>query len=159
MTLPLILVAGCYILLFNDFSFFKDTEIMAVKITAGVRDALLYTVGQDFGYGSLHVYTGTQPASAGGTHSDTTLASWTLAGFNTASGGSMALNVGALTQPVTAPATGTAGWARATDNSTKQLDMVVTATGGGGDLEINDVNIVTSDSVNITSLTILMPET
>jgi hypothetical protein len=60
----------------------------------------------------------------------------------------------------TGVATGTAGWFRITDNSGDTvMDGSVTATGGGGELELNTTSITTGVTVEITAGTLTTPAT
>jgi hypothetical protein len=60
---------------------------------------------------------------------------------------------------VAAGATGTAAWCRAVDsNGLAVIDGDVSATGGGGDCQLNSVSIVEAVNQSVTSWTITMPE-
>ncbi len=107
---------------------------------------------------TIKMYTGTQPALGGGSHSDTLLVTLTIQGWANASGGSIVMNA---TDTPTVVANGTVGWCRIEDQvaggAVTIVDLSVTGIGGGGDLEISNTSLTTSDTVNITSLTINAP--
>jgi hypothetical protein len=92
--------------------------------------------------------------------SQTVLATFTLSNpaFDSTANGVMTLDVTpALT--VAAAATGTAAFFRITQNNgtTVALQGSVTATGGGGDLQLNTTSLSSGVNVTITSGTVTMP--
>lgn len=117
------------------------------------------------GAGLLRIYDGTQPAGgpdeAVGTQ--TLLAELTLsdpafgAAADAAPGGQATAN--AISDDPSANATGTASWFRAVDSvGVAVIDGDVSATGGGGDLELNSTSISAGATVSVTSWTVTMPE-
>ena len=122
----------------------------AVSAVAGLVDA-------DAGAGLIKIYTGSQPATANDAASGTLLATVTLGdpAFGAASTGTV---TGADPASVTAVATGTAGWFRMSDASGDTvLDGDVTATSGGGAMELSSTSITSGGSVDITALSLTMP--
>ena len=103
--------------------------------------------------GLLRIYDGTRPATGGA--ATTLLAELALgATFAPAASGGV-LTANAITQDASANATGTATWFRlTTSGGTAVVDGSVTATGGGGDLELNTTSLVSGGPVAVTSLTI-----
>lgn len=97
--------------------------------------------------GKIKLYSGTQPAGGGaptGTLLGTLTCSATFA--PAASGGVITLN--AVTSDSNADATGTASWFRITTSADAfVLDGDVTQTGGGGDLELDNINIVLNGTI------------
>lgn len=131
---------------------------MAPKMNVALRNARLdaiSTFAGDSGY--LRIYDGTQPAT-GGT-ATTLLAELRINATvaPAASGGVLTLN--ALTADSSANATGTATWARWTksDGTTHVMDFSVTASGGGGDIILSTVSIVSGVGVSITSAALSEP--
>lgn len=127
---------------------------MALALSTTIRNNMLDRITSAIGAsGKLRIYDGVRPAS-GGT-ATTLLAELALANPSapSASGGVLTFTV-----PVTdtsADATGTATWARIVDGSnTFVADMTVTASGGGGDVELVTTSIVATQEVKITSFTI-----
>ncbi len=133
---------------------------MPLKLAAGPRNYLAQYIAYSFGTGFLYLYTGTQPVSGGGSHSDTKLASFYLPSSYLESKGTGDWGLAAAYNPTntSAIAAGTIGWARHI-NGSNVTDFSVTITSGGGDLEINNVNISNSDSLDITAINITMGET
>lgn len=135
---------------------------MATRIPTASRnaacDAVVDRVDGGAAAGTLQIRTGTQPASANDVASGTLLATVTLAdpAFGAASTGVATL----LGVPLaaTGAADGTAGWFRMLDSdSNTVLDGAATATGGGGELELNTTTISTGVDVEVTGGTITMP--
>ena len=124
---------------------------IAARNTAGAALTTLLNTG------SIQIRTGTSPgvdSAATGTLLGTLPLSATA--FGTWAAGSATAN--AITQDASADATGTAGYFRALDSgSGAVIDGTVTATGGGGDLELNSVSIVTAATIDITSWVINHP--
>ena len=64
----------------------------------------------------------------------------------------------AIVGEASAPAAGTAAVCRIVDkDGTTVYEGTVTATGGGGDIELSNVVIAIADTVDITSMTVTMP--
>lgn len=117
-------------------------------------DAITTAVGNA---GTLTIYSGAQPAT-GGT-ATTVLATFTLGSpFAPASTGTLGGTVSispTLPSAVTASASGTASWYRvSTSGAAQVIDGTVTATGGGGDLQLTTTTITSGLSIQITSWTI-----
>jgi len=131
-----------------------------MKLTTARRSTIAQGIIADMTAGTtnpnpaLEFYTGTIPASLGGAIADTLLATLTpSATVATESGG--VITFGAITEDSSADATGPAGWARILDrNGVEANYLTVTGTGGGGDIELNTVDIVAGGPVAITSGTI-----
>ena len=135
---------------------------MATRISAAVASAMVDDVsaaldgGPAAGY--IEIRTGAQPATVATAASGTLLGTLTLSdpSFPAASGGTASAN--AITGDTSADATGTAGWFRAYDSTgTAVIDGDITATSGGGDLELDSVSIVAGGTIDITSWTITQP--
>jgi len=111
------------------------------------------------GNGTIKFYTGTQPASADDPPTGATLLgtlTYAKPSAPAASGGVLTFNP--ITQDDAADATGTAAWARVADSADNTVfDCDVTATGGGGTIQLNTVNIVAGGPISITSFTITVP--
>jgi hypothetical protein len=68
------------------------------------------------------------------------------------------LTFSTITEDTSADATGTATWARVRSSDAAQgFDCDVTATGGGGVIELNTVSIVAGGPVRITAFTFSIP--
>ena len=132
-----------------------------MKISVARRNAALDNLTAALNNGYLRIYSGTKPAGADTALSGNTLLAELRFGataFAAASAGSAAAN--AITQDADADATGTATFARllASDGTTVIVDLTVTATGGGGELQLATTSVQQHVIVQITSLTLTQPE-
>lgn len=130
---------------------------MAVQLSVAVRDARLNAIETTVSTSAvLRIYSGAQPANCAAANSGTLLAEMALASdwMAAASSGSKAL-LGTW-QDASANGTGTAGHWRIYENTitTCHLQGSVTATGGGGDLQLDNTSIATAQTVTITSFTL-----
>lgn len=136
---------------------------MAVRLATATRnsacDAVVDAVDGGTGAGTVKIYSGTQPASANNAASGTLLVTFTLndPAFGAAASGAASLVVSPAIS-ATAAATGTAGWFRMeTSTPGTVIDGSVTATGGGGDMTVDNTSITSGQTVNLTSGTVTMP--
>ena len=101
------------------------------------------------------IYTGSAPANCAATATGTTLADITLPSdwMNAPSSGSVTKNG---TWTGTASGTGTAGYYRVYDSgiTTCGIQGTVTATGGGGDMTLDNTSIASGQQVTISTYTI-----
>jgi len=130
---------------------------MALQYSVAVRNAQLDAVEVTVSTAPLlRIYSGSAPANCAAAASGTLLAEMTLPSdwMAAASSGSKALS--GTWQDASANATGTAGHFRLYDSggTTCHAQGTVTATGGGGDLTLDNVSIASGQSVTITSFTI-----
>jgi hypothetical protein len=106
------------------------------------------------GAGSLKIYSGSQPADADSTPAGTLLVTIALAA--TAYGSANSSGVAALASTPrsgTGAAAGTAGcFSVESGGGAKVFQGSVTATGGGGELTLDNTSIAVGQTVNITSL-------
>lgn len=130
---------------------------MTEKLNNAARSRQADSVGDDFNNGTLKIYTGSQPSSAEDSPSGTLLVTITLpADAMGAAASGVASKSG--TWSGTAGATGTAGWFRIENSgATRRYDGSVTATAGGGDIELDDVSIESGQVVSIGTFTITQP--
>lgn len=130
---------------------------MAERISTTARNRQADSMGDDLNSGTLKIYTGAQPASADDAPSGTLLVTINLpADAMAAAASGVAAKSG--TWSGVAVADGTAGWFRfANSGATRNYDGSVTATGGGGDIELDDVSILTNQTVIISVFTITQP--
>lgn len=129
---------------------------MALRYDDGLINELV-SAFEVFEGGELEIYTGSQPASANDAPTGTLLATIALPvdAFGAASGGVLSKNG---TWNDTVDATGTAGWARMKDSGgTINMDMAVTATGGGGEIELDSTSLVAGGIVTVSTFTITQP--
>jgi hypothetical protein len=129
---------------------------MAFQYSVAVRNATLDPIESTIGASPiLRLYSGTVPATTATAASGTLLASGTLPSdwMNAASSGTKTL-LGTWT--LTGAAAGSAGYFRVLDNAgtTVGIQGTVTATGGGGDMTLDNIVIAVSQVVNITTFTL-----
>jgi hypothetical protein len=135
---------------------------MATRLATTPRnaacDAVVDLLDAGSGAATIKIYTGTQPTTANDAVAGTLLATVTL---SDPAFGSSATGVATLAgTPISATgvAAGTAGWARFADSTgATVMDGSVTATGGGGQIELATTTISVGVTVQITSGTVTMP--
>ena len=140
----------------------SDTRIdnaAAIAACNGIVDRL----DAGAGAGLLRIYTGTAPTDVDAAPTGTLLAELTLS--DPAFGAAVDANPGgratanSITADASANATGTAGYFRAVDSDGNgAIQGSVTATGGGGDLELNSTSITSGIEVQVTSWTFTVNE-
>jgi len=127
---------------------------MALSFNTTLRNNMLSQITTAIGSaGKLRIYDGAKPASGGA--ATNLLAEIALANpaAGSPSGGILTFTVPQSDN--SADATGTATWARIVDGTNAWIvDMTVTSTGGGGDLQLVTSSIVATQKVEITAFTI-----
>jgi len=132
---------------------------MAESIGTVARNKQADSVGGALDLATLKIYTGSKPASPDDAATGTLLVTFTFAAdaFAVAAAGVAAMN-GTLVQ--NAVATGTAGYFRiASADTTLVYDGTITLVGGGGDMELNSLSIVSGASQTISVGSITQPAT
>lgn len=130
---------------------------MALTIAAAARLLKADAIGDNLNSGLIRIYSGAKPADPDSAPSGTLLAELTFGAdaFGAATDdGTLATAVAnAITDDSSADATGTAGYFRVTDSlgTTYYFDGTVTGTGGGGDMELNNINITAGGVVGVSS--------
>lgn len=129
---------------------------MALDIADAVRNAMLDAIETEIGTAAvLKIRTGAPPG-IGAADSGTVLATLTLPSdwMAAASGGSKAKS--GTWEDTAADAAGTAGHFRIykSDGTTQQMEGTVTGTGGGGDMELDNVSIEAGQQITITTFTL-----
>ena len=130
---------------------------MPLQLSVTVRNAELDAIESTIGTTPiLRIYTGSAPSDCATAATGTVLAQMSLPSdwLAAASSGSKAL--AGTWQDASANANGTAGYFRIynSGDTTCHVQGTVTATGGGGDLTLTDVDIVATEPVSITSFTL-----
>lgn len=133
-------------------------------VVRAALDAALALIDNGASNGTLRIYSGSVPADA-----DAALGGATLlaqldmsdpafpASSDDNPGATSTAN--AISDDTAADATGTAAFFRILDSDlVVRFQGAVTATGGGGELELNTVSIVASAVVSVTSLVATLPE-
>lgn len=130
---------------------------MAVQLSAAVRNARINTIESTIGTAArLKIRTGAAPADCSTADSGTVLADMTLPSDWMAAASAGAAAKSGTWQDTSGDATGTAAHFRiyASDGTTCGLQGTVTATGGGGDLTLDNTSIASGQAVTITSFTL-----
>lgn len=130
---------------------------MAVQLSTTVRNARLDAIETAIGSSAvLKIRTGAAPADCAATDTGTVLATLSLPSdwMAAASGGSKAKS--GTWEDLTADAGGTAAHWRlyASDGTTCHAQGTVTATGGGGDMTLDNTSISAGQAVSVTSFTL-----
>lgn len=116
-------------------------------------DAIFTTIGAS---AILKIRTGAVPANCAAADSGTVLATLNLPStyMSAASGGSKAKT--GTWEDLSADATGTAGHFRLyrNDGTTCEIQGTITATGGGGDMTLDNASIATGQAITITAFTV-----
>lgn len=133
---------------------------MTVQNSAAVRnaqgDAWESTIGTS---AKLRIYSGAQPANCAAARTGTLLVEYSLASDWCAAASSGAKTLNSLPLSTTAAAAGTAGHYAIMDSAgtTCHEQGSVTATGGGGDMTIDNTAIASGQTVNVTGFTKTWP--
>lgn len=130
---------------------------MAERMNTAAQNRQVDSIGDDLNSGTLKIYTGSQPASGNDAASGTLLVTINLpADAMAAAASGIAAKSG--TWSGVAVTDGTAGWFRiANSGATRNYDGSVTAVAGGGDIELDDVSILTGQTVLISTFTVTQP--
>lgn len=132
---------------------------MATRLAAATANAMADAAAALCNAGTIEVRSGAQPANAAAAATGTLLATFTLPNpaYGAATNGVCTLDADPDLE-VNGAADGTAGWFRVkTSGAATVRDGSVTATGGGGQLELSSTTIQTGVPVRITAGTFTMP--
>lgn len=133
---------------------------MALQLSVAVRNARLDAIETTIGASAiLKIRTGAAPADCAAADSGTVLATLSLPSDWMAAASSASKAKSGTWQDLTADATGTAGHFRiyASDGTTCGMQGTITATGGGGDMTLDNTSIATNQPVTVSSFTINDP--
>ncbi len=130
---------------------------MALQLSTTVRNARLDAIETAIGTAAvLKIRTGAAPADCATADSGTVLASLTLPSDWLAAASSGSKTKSGTWQDTSADATGTAAHFRlyASDGTTCHLQGTVTATGGGGDMTVDNTSFASGQSFTVTGFTL-----
>lgn len=133
---------------------------MTLQLSTTVRNARLDAIETAVGVSAiLKIRTGAPPANCGTADSGTVLATMNLPSDWMAAASAATKAMSGTWQDSSADAAGTAAHFRiyASDGTTCHLQGTVTATGGGGDLTLDNAVLAVGQLVQITSFTISDP--
>lgn len=130
---------------------------MAIQLSTSVRNARLDTIESTIGVSAvLRIRTGAAPANCAAADTGTVLAAITCPSdwMAAASSGSKALS--GTWQDASADATGTAAHFRLYDSAgtTCHMQGTVTATGGGGDMTVDNTSFTAGQQFTVTTFTL-----
>jgi len=130
---------------------------MGIQLSVSVRNARLDAIETAIGASAkLQIYSGSMPASCAASATGTKLAEITLGSDWAANASSGSKSFSNTPLSTTGLAGGSAGYFRVVDNSgaTCHMQGTITATGGGGDMTIDNTSIASGQAVNVTSFTL-----
>lgn len=130
---------------------------MAVQLSIAVRNARLDAIETSIGTSAvLKIRSGAQPATCATADSGTVLATLNLPTDWMAAASSGSKAILGTWQDLSADATGTAGHFRIYDSggTVCGIQGSITATGGGGDMTLDNTSIASGQTVTITSFTL-----
>lgn len=130
---------------------------MAIQLSTAVRNARLDAIETTIGASAvLKIRTGAAPANCGTADSGTVLATLTLPADWMAAASSGSKAKAGTWEDTSADDTGTAGHFRlyANDGTTCHVQGTVTATSGGGDMEVDNTSFAAGQTFTVTSFTL-----
>ena len=130
---------------------------MAVQLSVAVRNARLDAIETNIGTSAvLRIRSGAPPATCATADSGTLLAEMSLPSSWMADAASGSKAISGTWQDLSANAAGTAGHFRIYDSggTVCGIQGTITATGGGGDMTLDNTSIAITQQVTITSFTL-----
>lgn len=125
---------------------------MAFQFSVAARNAAIDAIETTIGTApTLEIRSGAAPADCATADSGTLLASMTLPSDWLDAGDAGQKSLLGTWQDTSADATGTAGHFRIKASTTCHIQGSVTATGGGGDMTLDNTSITSGQSVTVTS--------
>ncbi len=134
---------------------------MTLQLSTGVRNAMLDAIETQIGTSAvLKLRSGAPPANPAAGDSGTVLATMALASdwAAAAASGQKAFN-NLPVSDASADNAGTLGHFRvyASDGVTCHMQGTITATGGGGDMTVDNTNVAQGQAINVTGFTLTAP--
>lgn len=131
---------------------------MAIQLSTTVRNAMADAYETTIGTApTLEIRSGAQPANCAAADSGTLLASMALPSDWIAAASAGSKTILGTWQDLTADAAGTAGHYRIKQGATCHEQGSCTATGGGGDMTLDNAVIAVAQKVTVTTFTRTMP--
>jgi hypothetical protein len=129
---------------------------MATKFSTALRNSMLDAIESAIGTSAvLQIKTGSAPAGVSSANSGSILCTYSLASDWAAAAGSGAKNFNNLPLTTSALTSGTAGHFRIfSSTGVCHWQGSVTATGGGGDMTIDNTSIANNQTIQVTSFTL-----
>jgi hypothetical protein len=133
---------------------------MTMQLSVATRNAMLDAIETAIGPSpKLRLRSGAAPANVAAASSGTVIAEMDLPADFMAAAAAGAKSMSGTWQDASANATGAVGHFEivSSDGATRHMQGTVTATGGGGDMTLDNVNVNAGQSVSITSFTLTAP--
>ena len=128
---------------------------MAFQFSVGARNAALDAIETTAGPApTLTIRTGAVPVNCAAARAGTALATQILPSDWLAAASNGSKTLAGTWQDLSADATGTAAHFSIDQGATCHIQGTVTATGGGGDMTLDNTSIATGQQVNITAFTL-----
>lgn len=128
---------------------------MAIQLSTTVRNARLDAIETAISTSpTLEIRSGAAPADCATADSGTVLATLTLPSDWMEAASSGAKDIDGTWQDLSADATGTAAHFRIKQSTTCHLQGTVTATGGGGDMEVSSTSFTAGQSFTVNTFTL-----
>lgn len=128
---------------------------MAFQFSVAARNAALDAIETAIGASpTLRIRSGAAPANAAATATGTVLAEMTLPANWMADAASGSKALAGTWEDLAANAAGTAGHFEIVQGATRHIQGSVTATGGGGDMEIQNTSIAVGQAITVTAFTL-----
>jgi hypothetical protein len=130
---------------------------MAFQLSVNARNATLAAIETEVGENPIMtISTGSPPANCGTANTGTVVATMVLPTDWLSDPLLGSVTLSGTWQDLSADASGTAGYFRLHNNGGTVCHMQgsISATGGGGDMQLDNTNIATGQQINITAFTI-----
>jgi len=128
---------------------------MAFQFSTTARNGMVNAIATAGGSAPvLEIRTGSAPATCADSSTGTLLASINLPSTWMAAASGGAANLAGTWQTLSASGNGTAGYFRISQGATCHVQGTATATGGGGDMTLDNAAITTGQIVSVTSFTL-----
>ncbi len=128
---------------------------MAFQFSDAARNASLDAIETAIGTGpTLRIRTGAPPTNCAAARTGTVLATMALPSDWMAAAASGSKGLAGLWQDLAADAAGTAGHFEIMQGATCHMQGTVSATGGGGDMEIQNTSIAVGQQITVTAFNI-----
>lgn len=136
------------------------------RLSTGMRNSFLANVAEELGGGVLRFYSGAAPATTDAAPTGVVVATLEFHedGFAAPNAGQMSKSSEPWEDP-SADASGTIGYARFTHDddaggastTARRIDFSVTATGGGGDIEVQNTVVEEGQPIVVTNFVLIQP--
>lgn len=132
---------------------------MTIQFAQSTAHAMLDAIETDIGASPvLYLRSGAQPATCAAADTGTLIATIAMAADAFANAASWAKAIGAALSDPSADNAGTLGhWRIKTSGSVTKLQGSITATGGGGDMTVDNTNVTAGQQIDVSSFAINFP--